>query len=189
MSIAKAFFVREIVRLRRNIALLERVLNGCAPDDPRCAGQPQMMETEQRCREMLLDLAGHAGDLAMLQSQIRLHYLAAKQQHDRCHQHHPMNAHDPGDEWWSSLGRMQYLCFLQGDLDRLMHRYTAAEVKQEIRRAVRAKDLPRASARAEILRAIARAEGSAVSRAYLVQHDVFPVNGRNEQHAVNGHDR
>jgi hypothetical protein len=180
MEITRAFFVREVVRLRRNIARIERGLNGYAPNDPRAAGQRQMLHNEMKCRELLLDLADHATGLGDIQSELRIQYMLAKKRHDRTTRQHPINGTGPGDDWWESLGKMQYLTHLIHTLDRLMQDYTPEEIREEILKVGRSRDTAQSAQRKEILHAIARAEGSAADRAHLVRHDILPTNGRDD---------
>ncbi len=173
MSIAKTFFVREIVRLRRNIADLERGLNGRTPNDPRSAGQRAMIDNEMKCRELLLDLAAEASDLPALQMALRIRYGVIKRAHERaCRQQSGAYNAASSDDWWDSLGQMQYLCHLSERLSELERAYTPQERQQELRRATRARDLSAAAERAELLHAMTLAEGSATAKAALVRDDV-----------------
>ncbi len=176
MNLTQTFFVREIVRLRHSIASLERGLNGRDPSDPRLAGQRAMLDNERRCREMLLDLAAETADLLDLKMTLRIQYAAAKKAHEKHRYHQPGQA-VMGDDWWESLGRMQYLCHLSNSLETLMRDYTREERQAEIERVTRHKDVARAAERAALFHAIANAEGSASAREYLVRYDVRHYNG------------
>ncbi len=179
MSITKAFFVREIVRLRHNIATLGLSLEDYAPDDPNAAGQRQILQNEQKCRELLLDLAEYAADPGTLLARLRIEYMLAQKSHDRYSQSHPLNGASPDDGWWDSLGRMQYLRYLIVTFNRMLKEASRADIEEELRRAVAYKDLGASLQRNEILRAIARAEDSAASRASLTRDDAEPgdLNG------------
>ncbi|MBN2470192.1 MAG: hypothetical protein JXN59_05645 [Anaerolineae bacterium] len=177
MNLTQTFFVREIVRLRHSIASLERGLNDRSSSDPRLAGQRAMLDNERRCREYLLDLAAEMEDLLDLQMTLRIQYAAAKQVHDRCRYNHHQNGSVSCDDWWESLGKMQYLCHLNQSLSALMHDFTREERQEEIRRVTQHKDVGAAAQRAGLFRAIANAEGSASAKEYLVRYDVRHYNG------------
>lgn len=173
MTITKTFFVREIVRLRHNIASLERGLNGYSPTDPRSTGQRDMLDNEKKCREYLLDLAGQIADLTDLQLTLRIQYGLAKREHERCRERrNGQRVASQCDDWWQSLGKMQYLCHLSQSLETLMRSYTVDECHAELKRVTASKDLASAALRSELMHAMARAEGSSVDKEYLVRHDV-----------------
>lgn len=176
MHITRTFFVREIVRLRHSIASIERGLNSHNSADPRLAGQRAMLDNERRCREVLLDLAAEAADVVNLQMTLRLQYAAAKKAHEQHRYHQPGQA-VMGDDWWETLGRMQYLCHLHNSLQALMRDFTQEERQAEIERVTRHKDVASAAERAALFHAIANAEGSASDKEYLVRHDVRRYNG------------
>ena len=56
MPITKAFFVHELLRLRRNITRLENSLNDYPPDSEQAAGQRALLAVEHHNREMLIEL-------------------------------------------------------------------------------------------------------------------------------------
>lgn len=178
MNITQAFFVREIVRLRRSIAVLERGLNGRNPNDPRSAGQRAMLENEYRCREALLDLAEEADDLAGLQMTLRVKYGAAKYKHEHLFGRKNGQKACQCDDWWASLGAMQYYCHLIQSMDTLLREHPPEKVHDEIHKVARSRDVSASARRSELLHAIASAEGSAADKQHLVRYDVLPTNGR-----------
>lgn len=179
MNIVRAFFVREIVRLHHNIDVLERGLNGCNPTDSRSAGQRAMLENEYCCRKALLDLAEDVTDVTGLEQTLRIKYGAAKYRHDHLRDRQP-NGKAPCqcDDWWETLGAMQYYCHLTQSLNRLVREISPQEFRAELHKVARSRDVSLAAARSELLHAIASAEGSAVDKQHLVRHDVHPTNGR-----------
>ncbi len=181
MSILKAFFVREITRLHRNIEVLSRNINGDSREqNSHMEGQLQMLQREHRCRQLLLDLAAEVSDLSTLEMTLRVRYAAAMRAHDRirAHQNGKPAAHN--DQWWEALGDMQYYAYLSSSLNQLLRQYTEEEIQQEIRRAARARDLSAMAEHDEILHAMAAAEASAGGKATLVRHDPFSGSGGQE---------
>lgn len=183
----KTFFVRELARLRRNIATLERELAPTDPDDPRYAGQRTQLENLYRNREQLFELTEYAHDPAALLMACRMAYMRAERAHENC----PgcRNSGTPGPEWWASLGQMQYLAHLLSDLRQLMAQ-SPHEVHQALRAQVRAKDLSSATEQMAVLRAMAQAEGTATEHAHLVRDFIDAGGpGANGLHGLNGRSR
>jgi hypothetical protein len=162
----KTFFVRELARLRRNIATLERELAPIESDDPRYAGQRTQLDNLYHNREQLFELTEYAHDPAALLMACRMAYMRAK----RAHQNFANCGSDgqPSPEWWSSLGQMQYIAHLLNDLRQLMAQ-SPQEVHQALRAQVRAKDLSSATEQTSVLRAMAQAEGTSIEHAHLVR--------------------
>lgn len=182
MSITKVFFVRELVHLRRITAAIERGLEGHTPDDPRTAGQRAILDIEIKNRMLLLDLTAHAGDPADLLMACRLRYGIARRRHERCRERQPANGGSPCDDWWETLGQMQYLCHLIHDLEELLHHYTRADVRLEIRKHARVKDFSASVERVSILRAMAQSEGNVAEKAFLIRDYVERINGGSASH-------
>ncbi|GAB4574176.1 MAG: hypothetical protein Kow0077_19380 [Anaerolineae bacterium] len=170
-TVVQTFFVREIVRLRHSIALLERGLSAYPPGDPRADGQRALLASEQKSRELLLDLAENATDLVALQLALRVQYGLAVRDHERARNQAGDGEALRDDHWWETLGKMEYLGYLMRQLDHVVNALTPEERRSELNRAVAAKDVKAAAERAQLLGAIARADGSADTKRYLVRHD------------------
>ena len=188
----KTFFVRELARLRRNIATLERELSHIDPDDPRFAGQRTQLDNLYRNREQLFELTEYANDPAALLMACRMTYMRAKKAHEHIRQLNGMAA-TPGDEWWASLGTMQYLSHLLSDLRQLMSQ-SPHELHEALHAQVRAKELGSTTEQMSVLRAMAQAEGTATEHAHLVRDfieaggpDMNGANGLNGRSRSNGH--
>jgi hypothetical protein len=183
----KTFFVRELARLRRNIATLERELAPVDPDDPRFAGQRTQLDNLYRNREQLFELTEYANNPAALLMACRMAYARAEKAHERC----PGCDHrgQPGPEWWASLGKMQYLTHLLNDLNQVMHQ-SPHELHEALRAQVRAKDLGAATEQMSVLRAMAQAEGTATEHAHLVRDFIEAGEpGANGHNGLNGRSR
>ena len=166
-SITKTFFVRELVRLRRHIATLERSLATQDDQDSRYDGQRKQLEDAYHTRELLFELTEYAHDPAALLMECRMRYMRVQKQHQRVRAQ--MNGHGPTGGWWESLGEMQYYAYLVNRLQELIREYTPEEVEQELRSHTRALDLASTSAQLGLLRAMARAEGTYNENAHLVR--------------------
>jgi len=183
----KTFFVRELARLRRNIATLERELANIDPDDPRFAGQRTQLENLYRNREQLFELTEHAYDPAALMMACRMEYMRAQNAHERC----PGcdNRGQPGPEWWASLGEMQYLAHLLSDLNQVMHQ-SPHELHEALRAQGRARGFDLETEQMSVLRAMAQAEGTATEHAHLVRDFIEAGGpGLNGRGSLNGRNR
>ncbi len=172
MSITKAFFVRELIRLRRNIARLEGSLTRYPPQSERADGQRALLAIEQRNRIILFDLAEHAADPVALDLALRLRYGKARQRHDRAARASAVDDHHLGDDWWESLGEIQYLAFLQARLKELLQQHGPESIKREIEAAARYKDLGPGLALKEVLHALASSHRAEQGMLSILQDDI-----------------
>lgn len=172
MLIIRAFFVRELLRLRHNIARLENSLSQYPAGSDRADGQRALLAVEQHNREMLLDLSEQAADLVGLELALRLRYGKAHQRHNRATRASAANGHQPGDEWWESLGEMQYLTYLQAQLKALKDRQSPEMLQREIEMATRYKDLGPDMALKELLHAVAHSRHAERLATTILQDDI-----------------
>ena len=180
----KTFFVRELARLRRNIATLDRELALIDPDDPRYEGQRTQLENLYHNREQLFELTEFAHDPAALLMACRMAYMRAEKIHENIPAHNGDGR--PSPEWWASLGQMQYISHLLSDLRQVMSQ-SPHELHEALRAQVRAKDLGATTEQMTVLRAMAQAEGTATQHANLVRDfiEAGEPNG-NGHHGLNG---
>ncbi len=188
-NLTKTFFVRELVRLRKNITGLERSLSDGNADDPRYAGQRALLENEYNNRALLFELTEFASDLPALFMECRIQYMKAKAYHDRCSQRRA-NGAAPCEDWWESLGKMQYLSHLIASLEELKRHYSAQELQTELHAQARGKDFAASTEHLSMLGAMAKAEGVSVEQAHLVRDFIEAgqpeINGKNGSNGSNG---
>jgi hypothetical protein len=181
--------VRELVRLRKNITALERSLSDGSADDPRYAGQRELLANEYNNRALLFELTEFASDLPALFMECRIQYMKAKAHHDQCSRRHA-NGGPPCEDWWESLGKMQYLSHLIASLEELKRHYSSQELQTELHAQTRGMDFTASTEHLSMLGAMARAEGVSVEQAHLVLDFIEAggpeVNGQNGQNGSNG---
>lgn len=167
MSTTKYFIVRELVRLRRKITKLERGLETHAPDDPQTAGQREILENEYRNRQLLMDLVAYAMDPTAFLMECRMRYTRAERRHEEATGRSAFRGTHSQQDWWSTLGQMQYLVHLIHGMEQVLHDGSEADLKREMEAFARNNDVSALLENSAILHAMARAESSVADRAAL----------------------
>lgn len=162
------FFVDELVRLRHHCVKLSQGLNDCDLDDPHCQGQLQMLENALENYSRLVNLATEVQGVVDLRLALHRRYGAALMQHKRCLRRHRGGSAAHSDDYWATLGKMQYYSHLIRRLqaliaaasDEAIHAATDERPPHEV--------FQSDARRVETLHGIAASHNTALAQAYLI---------------------
>ncbi|MBN1963653.1 MAG: hypothetical protein JW910_03330 [Anaerolineae bacterium] len=171
------FFLQELARIRENCRGLKQGLDGEDLNDPIHAGEVDQLEIELGHYAQVVDLIASAHTAVDAQAEMRMRYLRAQRAHQRCTLTRPAAE---CDQWWATLGEMQYMSALYTEFQTWLKAHPRTEVDREDGEKVRVEDLRRECDKLNAFAAHAKAHLSAAARSRLVRHDpeLPPPNGR-----------
>lgn len=162
------FFLNELSSIRRNCWHIRRGLTGDDLSDPVHAGEIEQLEIELGHYAQVVGLLEYTGTPAEALAAIRRRYLRAQVAHRRCWQ---ARRTADCDQWWITLGQVQYLSALYERLRAWLADQPPRELRHEDGDPVPVRALLRACEQLNIFAVQAKAQLYAARHADLVRDD------------------